>query len=136
MAVEIKHITADQTLLIRHRVLWPDKTLDFCRVPEDETGKHYGAFIDGELVCVASVFVDGQSARLRKFATLPEYRGKGLGTKVIEQILSELQINHVTRFWCDARESASGFYRRFAMQPFGERFYKGGIPYYKMSVDV
>ncbi|MGF1728275.1 GNAT family N-acetyltransferase [Photobacterium kasasachensis] len=134
--MKIELITAEQTLPVRHRVLWPDKPVDFCRVPEDDAGLHYGAFCDEKLVCVASVFIDGQSARLRKFATLHDYQGKGVGTLVIERILTDLQTQNMTRFWCDARESACGFYHRFAMEPFGERFYKGDVPYFKMAVDL
>lgn len=136
MVVKIERITAEQTLPVRHQVLWPDQPMTFCRVPEDDEGKHYGVFIDGNLVCVASVFIEGQLARLRKFATLPDYQGQGIGTKVIEWILRDLSASNVEQFWCDARESASGFYRKFAMKPYGERFYKGDIPYFKMSVDL
>jgi len=39
-------------------------------------------------------------------------------------------------FWCDARESAIGFYRRFGLQADGERFYKSEVPYFKMSKSV
>lgn len=127
-------ITAEQTLPIRHQVLWPEQSVEFCRVPDDADGLHYGVYEGGVLVCVASVFIAGDQARLRKFATLPEYQGKGIGTAVIEYILAELKGNNVRGFWCDARESAGGFYHRFGMAAEGERFYKGDVPYFKMAM--
>lgn len=108
----------------------------FCKVDGDEAATHYGYFIDDKLVCVASIFIDGTSARLRKFATLPEYQGQGIGTQVIQQALKDLETKAVNHFWCDARESAAGFYEKFGMRPQGERFYKGDIPYFKMGVDL
>ncbi|TDR76122.1 GNAT family N-acetyltransferase [Photobacterium lutimaris] len=127
-------ISAEQTLPIRHKVLWPNQSVEFCRVPDDADGLHYGVSEGGALVCVASVFISGEQARLRKFATLPECQGKGIGTAVIEHILADLKERNVRCFWCDARESAGGFYHRFGMSPEGERFYKGDVPYFKMAM--
>ncbi|PSW20889.1 N-acetyltransferase [Photobacterium sanctipauli] len=132
--MKIERIDAELTLPIRHHVLWPKKSIDFCRVPDDANGLHYGVYQENQLVCVASVFIDGQTARLRKFATLPEYQGQGMGTALIKAVIEQLVANGVTTFWCDARESAQGFYHRFGMAPQGERFYKGDVPYFKMSV--
>lgn len=132
----IRLIDWQDTMPLRHKVLWPEKTMAFCKVDGDEAATHYGYFIDDKLVCVASIFIDGTSARLRKFATLPEYQGQGIGTQVIQQALKDLETKAVNHFWCDARESAAGFYEKFGMRPQGERFYKGDIPYFKMGVDL
>ena len=132
----IRLIDWQDTMPLRHKVLWPEKPIAFCKVEDDETATHYGYFIDNKLVCVASIFIDGASARLRKFATLPEYQGQGIGTQVIQQALKDLETKAVNYFWCDARESAAGFYEKFGMRPQGERFYKGDIPYFEMGVDL
>ena len=134
--MRVERITADQTLALRHAVLWPAKSLEFCRVAEDEFGFHYGGFIGDQLVGVASVFVEQDEARLRKFAVLPEYQGQGIGSMMLETMLSEIRDFQATLFWCDARESALGIYRKFGMSKQGERFYKGEIPYFKMSLEL
>ena len=87
-------------------------------------------------MCVASIFIDGKTARLRKFATLEAYQGQGIGSAVLQHIISFLEQHSVETFWCDARENAMSLYRRFGMQPQGERFYKGDIPYRKMQVTL
>ena len=132
----IRRITAEETLPIRHQVLWPNKTIDECRVEGDETGYHFGVFIGQDLVCVASIFIDGERARLRKFATIEEYQGKGIGSFVLKHIIDVLQQQSVCMFWCDARENAMSLYERFGMSREGERFFKGDIPYRKMSVTL
>jgi ribosomal protein S18 acetylase RimI-like enzyme len=114
--------------------LWPTKPPSFCEVEGDDTAKHYGAYVDGELVSVASIYLDGSRARLRKFATLPSFQGKGIGSKVITHLVNELKESGISYLWCDARTSALGFYQRFGMEKQGEVFNKSGIPYYKMEV--
>ncbi len=134
--MQIRLITPEETLPIRHIVLWPAKPIEFCQVKEDNSGAHFGAFENDGLICVASVFITGKRARLRKFATLHEHQGNGIGTQIIEHIINYLKRHGVTYFWCDARESAQDFYARFGMQKQGERFFKSDEPYFKMSVEL
>lgn len=126
----IKKITADDTLDIRHRVLWPDKPVSFCKLDDDPNGIHYGLFIDEKLVSVASIFITENSARLRKFATLKEFQGRGYGSKLLNHILNDITVE---RFWCDARLTASRFYTRFGMNQMGDVFYKSHVEYIVME---
>ncbi|WP_159737924.1 GNAT family N-acetyltransferase [Vibrio atypicus] len=132
--MDIREVTKTEVLPIRHIVLWPDKFPSFCEVEGDDSALHYGAFVDGKLVCVASVYNNGQEARLRKFATLPEYQGQGIGTKVIERIVRDLKRTNVSYFWCDARTSALSFYQKFGLCVEGDEFKKSNVAYFKMSV--
>jgi len=125
--LNIKEIKSIEAMLVRHKVLWPNKSIEFCQVPGDESAWHFGAFIGELLVCVASVYPSDTSARLRKFATLQEYQGQGIGTIVLSHILEGLGDKGITTFWCDARESALDFYRRFGLKTEGNRFYKSDI---------
>lgn len=132
--LDIREIDAIRVLPLRHKVLWPNKPIEFCKVPGDASAWHFGAFSGEVLVCIASVYPDGNAARLRKFATLQDYQGQGIGTKVLLHILEVLQSKGITMLWCDARESAMRFYDKFGMKPEGNRFYKSEVPYYRMSV--
>lgn len=129
----IKELSWQQTIPIRHQVLWPHKDPSFCKVEGDETGLHFGAEIDGQFVCVASVYPHADNARLRKFATLPKYQKQGVGSAMFEYVLEQSRLNGIKVFWFDARESALAFYRRFGFEAEGERFYKSDVPYFKMS---
>lgn len=136
MTVTIAAAPLDQVLIIRHQVLWPDKEPDFCRVPDDELADHYGVYVDQQLVSVGSIYHKGDSARLRKFATLEYFQGQGLGSKLLHYILDELMQQGTQYFWCDARQTAIGFYQRYGMCVEGEPFIKSGIPYIKMAKNL
>lgn len=132
----IKEITWEETIPIRHKVLWPNKQPEFCHIEDDNNGWHFGYYIADELVSVASVYPKGNSARLRKFATLASSQGQGIGTKLLNHIVLALKSRGVTHFWCDARETATGFYERFGMVRQGSRFFKSQVPYFKMTVEL
>ena len=78
--------------------------------------------------------MQGRVARLRKFATLVEFQGCGIGSTLITFIVSELVKLGVESFWCDARKTAVGFYKKFGMQRQGTEFNKSGVLYFKMQV--
>lgn len=132
--MKIHRIQWQETITLRHEVLWPNERAEFCHVDGDERAWHFGGFIEDELVSVASVYRKNNSVRLRKFATATAFQGKGIGTKMLKHILEELAKSNIDHFWCDARESAMSFYERFGMGPEGGRFYKGDVPYVKMSL--
>lgn len=134
--IEIRRIPWQQTIALRHAVLWPGEDPAFCHVEGDDSAWHFGAFAGDRLVSVASVFFDGDSARLRKFATEPAYQRQGIGTQMVRHVLVALRAGDIRDFWCDAREAATGFYGRFGMQPEGGRFYKGDVPYRRMRVQL
>ena len=121
---------------LRHSVLWPNRSQEYCRVEGDPDGLHFGAFIDEVLVCVASVYLTSNQARLRKFATDIGYQKLGIGSKMLDFIIHSLKRRELEYFWCDARESALGFYQRFGMQIYSERFYKADIAYFKVKVSL
>lgn len=129
----IRPIDPEQTYALRHSVLWPDKPFDYIKLDNDAEGYHAGAFEDGELVAVISLFVTGETARFRKFATHPDHQRRGIGTQLMHHILEQAHQRGATVLWCDARLDAADFYRRFGMEAIGEIFHKGPIPYVKFS---
>jgi len=132
--MEVCTITWQQTIPLRHSVLWPDQEPEFCHVEGDNDALHFGVFVDEKLVCVASVYMSSNKARLRKFATVIDYQNQGIGSLMLRHIMKNLQNSPVEYFWCDARESALGFYQRFGMLECSERFYKADVAYFRMEV--
>ncbi len=130
----IRSISAADTYALRHQVLWPEKPLDFVKVPEDNHGFHFGYFLDGQLVSVISLFVDDRyMARFRKFATHPDFQRKGIGSLLLQKVFDTASELQATAIWCDARLDAKPFYERFGMMQEGKEFFKGEIPYIKMA---
>ncbi|SNR47565.1 Acetyltransferase (GNAT) domain-containing protein [Maribacter sedimenticola] len=129
----IKQITIEEALPIRHKVMWPNETIDYVRLPEDDEGTHYGLIIDSNLIAVISLFIKGKEAQFRKFATLHEYQGKGYGTILLNAIMNIAAENNLTRIWCNARTSKTNFYAKFNMQLTPVEFIKGGLNYVIME---
>ncbi|MEZ4905642.1 MAG: GNAT family N-acetyltransferase [Spirosomataceae bacterium] len=130
----IRVITPSETYPLRQQVLWPHKPLDFVKVPEDNTGLHFGYFADDELVSVISLFINTQKiARFRKFATLFAFQKKGFGSQLLQYTFQEAIQQGAVQIGCDARLEAAPFYQRFGMKQEGTIFYKQEIPYIRMS---
>lgn len=131
--MEIRAVSWEQTIPLRQSVLWPNKPPEYCHVEGDIEASHFGVFVDELLVCVASIYLASNRARLRKFATDNQYQNHGIGSKMLAHIIQTLRSSQVEVFWCDAREKAIPFYERFGMQVCSERFYKADVAYYKME---
>ena len=134
--MDIRVIEWQDALLVRHNVLWPDKSVSFCRVEGDELASHYGVYRDGNLVSVASIYKTQGVARLRKFATLELFQGQGMGSTLIKHIMRELKEEGMISFWCDARATAVGFYEKLGMTIQGNEFNKSGVLYFKMEMNL
>lgn len=132
MDIEIKSVTVDQILTIRHKVLWPDKSPDFVKVPEDDLAMHFGLFCDNQLVSVISLFPDADRIRFRKFATLHAYQNKGLGSRLLEFVMAKAREQGYCVIWCDARSTAITFYEKFGFEKYSEPFFKEDVEYFKI----
>jgi ribosomal protein S18 acetylase RimI-like enzyme len=130
--LKIIDISWKDTIPIRHKVLWPNEKPEFCMVEGDKEALHFGVIINNQIVCVASIYINTKSARLRKFATLSQFQGQGIGSFMLNYLVTKLKKDGVDYLWFDARESAVGFYNRLGFGTKGELFYKNEVPYYKM----
>lgn len=130
--LEIRAIAAEETWELRRSVMWPDKDVDFVKLPDDADGIHYGGFIAGELVAVVSLFINGKQAQFRKFATATKLQRCGYGSELLEHLLQEAPRLGVTSICCDARVEKADFYRRFGLAIAGEPFCRNGKEYVRM----
>ena len=60
--------------------------------------------------------------QLRGMATAPDRRGRGVGGAVLAEAVRQVSDRGGELIWCQARESAIGFYARHGFQGEGERF--------------
>lgn len=132
----ITEIHSEATLELRQKVLWPNESCDFCRVEGDEQATHYGAYSNDVLIGVASVYEHSGSVRLRKFAVEEEHQGNGIGSAMLTHIINSVKKSEAHTFWCDARQNATEFYERFGLRIEGDSFYKSGIAYYRMTLEL
>jgi GNAT superfamily N-acetyltransferase len=128
---EVRVITAAETLPLRQAVLRPGRPLEAARFPGEgapET-RHFGAFREGRLLGIASLFPVEMPERpgvrafqLRGMATAPEARGSGLGRALIAACVAHGRVCGVELLWCNARTSALGFYRKLGWETLGQEF--------------
>jgi len=133
MEPKIIEITSEETLNIRHKVMWPDKSIDYVRVTNDDKGRHFGLFINDTMISVISLFIINKEAQFRKFATLNDYQGKGFGTLLLKEIMNIVKHNNLNKVWCNARMDKSNYYAKFGMKVTDNTFVKGGIQYVIME---
>ncbi|NVO83351.1 GNAT family N-acetyltransferase [Hymenobacter terrestris] len=134
--ITIRAISADETYELRHQVLWPGEPVSYIKLGNDAVGLHFGAFRNGKLVSVISLFIDGSVARFRKFATRPDCQGQGIGSQLLRHVINEARRRGARRLWCDARARNEAFYRAFKLEPEGNRIYRGTEPYILMARDL
>ena len=140
--VEIRTILAEETRPLRQRVLRPGQCLEQLDYPGDaapDTG-HLGAYLDGELVGIASVYSEPmpgadapQAWQLRGMATLESLRRTGVGQSLLEACIAHAVARGGTHLWCNARTSALAFYHALGFQTEGAEFELPEIgPHYRM----
>ncbi|OKL38785.1 GNAT family N-acetyltransferase [Pontibacter flavimaris] len=134
--MQIKEITARETWQLRRDVMWPEQSINYVQLPEDESGQHFGLYLSGELVSVVSLFVEGERAQFRKFATLPQNQGKGYGTALLQHLILQAAAQGIKQLWCNARQEKAGFYKRFGLQETNHTFGKGGKDYVVMEGSI
>lgn len=137
----IRSVPASQTHPLRHALLRPDQTRDQLCYPGDSAARtlHTGAFAEGELIGVASVYQDPDGDppgtwRLRGMATEPAVRGEGYGRGLLKACLGHVARLDGSLVWCNARSHAVGFYARHGFATRGDEFDLPGIgPHYRME---
>ncbi|KAK0185601.1 hypothetical protein F5146DRAFT_1105694 [Armillaria mellea] len=134
-----KPITSQQTIPLRHSVLWPGENAAKVILPEDER----------EPIAVISLFTEpvpmspidstldrfavddpaeGMATRFRKFACDPLFQGRGIGKKLLTYVFHFSRLNmHARVVWCDARVSAASWCKKRSMAPYGKSFFKGAV---------
>ena len=130
---EMKQITSSETLPIRHKVMWPNKPIEYVELPNDENAKHFGLFVNGEVTSIISLFTENNEVQFRKFATLKEFQGLGYGTILLKSIIDLVKKEGIRKLWCNARVEKSKFYERFNLKTTDKKFEKGGIEYVVME---
>jgi predicted GNAT family N-acyltransferase len=131
---KIKQIPLSKTLAIRHKVMWPNKPIEYVKLPNDEKAKHFGLFVNGEIASIISLFIENNEAQFRKFATLIEFQELGYGTILLKSVINLIQKEGIRKLWCNARVEKSKFYERFNLKPTNTKFEKGGIKYIIMEI--
>jgi GNAT superfamily N-acetyltransferase len=131
MVFDIRETTLARVVHVRHHILRPHQT------PEETISQgdlhpdaiHLGAYSDESLIGVLSAgpepFPHKEVARcwrLRGFAVYPECRGRGIGSSLVERIISLLKARECSFVWGLARLSVLEIYSRAGFRTYGDVF--------------
>ena len=130
--MKVLRISAQDTYPIRSKMLFrgdnPNESCQFKGDDEDQTF-HLGAFIDGQLVSVASMYFEKHpdieepyQYQLQGMATLVEHQYKGLSSALLQVAFPIVKQNFCHLVWCNAREEAIGFYKQVGFEGIGDLF--------------
>lgn len=147
--MDVRPVAAAETRPLRSEVLRPGQPPADLVYPGDDVGFHAGAYVDGGLVGIATVYpepmpldpeagLDPQNAfRLRGMATRAGLQGRGIGRAVLGRCIEHVREADADVLWCNARVGALGFYERLGFRTLGDEFDIAGIgAHYVMWKDV
>jgi len=129
--ISIHSIRSQQTHQLRAAILRPGQTSEQQVYPNDEApgSFHAGAYLNGELIGIASVFheappgeADLGAWRLRGMAVQEQARRQGVGRLLLERCLEHIEALGGEQLWCNGRVSALEFYHRLGFRERGEIF--------------
>ncbi|MFB9760278.1 GNAT family N-acetyltransferase [Ectobacillus funiculus] len=89
METTITKVDKKKAWELRHKVMWPDKGLDYIKLEDDNVGIHFGLFKENTLISVISLFISNEEGQFRKFATLQQEQGKGYGSMLLDYVIKE-----------------------------------------------
>lgn len=131
--IQVRDVPLEIIWTMRQEVMYPDETIDFVKLEDDEKGLHWGLYAADKLISVISLFERDRVLQFRKFATVAGMQGKGYGTKLLQHLVDWARENGMRSIWCNARTSATTLYEKFGMKQSGPGWEKYGIGFIKMQ---
>jgi len=86
---------------------------------------------DGHAIGTGRLLQDG---RIGRMAVLKNWRGRGIGNAMLQQLIRLAQQNNLEKVYVSAQTDACGFYARAGFVNEGSVYTEAGIPHRKMSL--
>jgi len=97
----------------------------------EKEATHYLLFYDNVPVGAARWRTTDQGIKLERFAVLPEYRDKGIGSSLVKKVLEDID-PLLLPVYLHSQLKACSLYQRHGFVISGNIFYEAGMPHYKM----
>jgi ribosomal protein S18 acetylase RimI-like enzyme len=137
---EAVKVPAEIVLPLRHAVLRTGRPWANAIYPGDDDPRsaHFAVMDGTTLLAVGSVLPETPdwaigaicatgAWRVRGMATRRDSRGSGLGSKVVERLVSHVGEHEGGLLWCSARVQAVGLYEKFGFVTRGARYMVRGL---------
>jgi len=103
----------------------------------DPIAEHALAFVDGQCVATARIYLDEQDpskAKIGRMAVLKDFREHGIGTTLLGEVIRAGMMQGASVFELHAQQSAVPFYAKLQFKPDGAIFDEVGIPHQCMRL--
>jgi predicted GNAT family N-acyltransferase len=103
----------------------------------DPVAEHALAFMDGQCVATARIYLDEQDpskAKIGRMAVLKDFRGQGIGTALLGEAIRVGMMQGASVFELHAQQSATSFYAKLQFKPDGAIFDEVGISHQCMRL--
>lgn len=126
-------------LWIRHKVFCTEYKRSIIQEfsISDVIAEHYVVLLDKKIIGTVRVIYKSYIAEIGRIAILKEYRNKGYGTKLINQIIANIKnnniVNSISLFTIDNNSIA--FYKKFGFIEKGEVLFDN-VPYMNMMLRI
>jgi predicted GNAT family N-acyltransferase len=129
----------DAAYAIRHAVFVEEQGIsaDLEIDDYDSIAEHALAYVNGQCVATARIYLDEQNprkAKIGRMAVLKEFRGQDIGTALLGEAIRAGMMQGASVFELHAQQSAVPFYAKLQFKPDGAIFDEVGIPHQCMRL--
>ena len=118
---------AEKAVAIRHEVFVKGQNVEvWIELEHEDESYHYLLFLDDTPVATARWRNTDAGIKLERFATLPEYRNRGFGSRLLEEIMKDIE-GLGLKIYLHAQIGAVRFYEKHGFVQEGELFYEANI---------
>lgn len=103
--------------------------------PYENESNHYLAFLNNTPVGAARWRITQKGIKLERFSVLKEFRGRGAGSALVEQVLNDVKNSEAGKekeIYLHAQIEVVPLYRKYGFRKVGDMFEESGILHYKM----
>ncbi len=100
---------------------------------DDQRATHVLAVAGDAAVATGRIVFHADHARVGRMAVLADYRKRGVGRAILEELLRVARERGARRIVLHAQVQAIGFYESLGFRAFGEVFDEAGIPHRLMD---
>jgi len=101
----------------------------------EEESQFYLLYFNGAPIATARWRETVKGIKLERFAMLPEFRNKGLGSELLKEVLNDVQ-RFDKKIYLHSQLKAVSYYEREGFIKKGEIFTEAGIEHYRMELNL
>ena len=101
----------------------------------DEKAIHFLVFNDKAAIGCARAIVIKDHMQLGRMAVLKEYRGQGIGSALIEKVMTTAKLNQLSAIYISAQCHAIDFYKKFGFEVTSDIYLDAEIPHRDMTLN-